>query len=88
MDQVLDGAMDRCTFMRDAYLQHRNAQVGRDQSDGKDEPPGEVASSVDAVSIEMYALPFPGTPESLSALIDRDSARRGQLIKAAGIVPE
>lgn len=52
LDPVLDGAMDRYTFMRDAYLQHRNAQVGRDGSDGKDEPPGEAASGVNAASIE------------------------------------
>lgn len=36
----------------------------------------------------MYALPFPGTPESLRALIERDTARWGQLIRAAGIEPE
>lgn len=36
----------------------------------------------------MYALPFPGTPQSLKALIDKDSARWGQLIKSAGIEPE
>ncbi|MBL0421484.1 tripartite tricarboxylate transporter substrate binding protein [Ramlibacter sp. AW1] len=37
---------------------------------------------------KMYALPFPGSPESLKALVDKDSARWGQLIKAAGIEPE
>jgi tripartite-type tricarboxylate transporter receptor subunit TctC len=37
---------------------------------------------------KMYALPFPGTPESLQQLIARDTARWGELIKAAGIVPE
>lgn len=36
----------------------------------------------------MYALPFPGTPESLRQLVERDTARWGQLIKAAGIEPE
>lgn len=36
----------------------------------------------------MYALPFPGSPESLKQLVERDSARWGQLIKAAGIEPE
>lgn len=29
VDAALDGALDRYTFMRDAYLQHRTAQVGR-----------------------------------------------------------
>ncbi|MBL8289792.1 MAG: tripartite tricarboxylate transporter substrate binding protein [Rubrivivax sp.] len=36
----------------------------------------------------MYALPFPGTPESLRQLIERDTARWGLLVKAAGIEPE
>ncbi|RYZ04086.1 MAG: tripartite tricarboxylate transporter substrate binding protein [Comamonadaceae bacterium] len=36
----------------------------------------------------MYALPFPGSPESLRQLVDRDTARWGQLAKAAGIEPE
>lgn len=36
----------------------------------------------------MYALPFPGDPESLRELVARDTARWGQLIKAAGIEPE
>ena len=36
----------------------------------------------------MYALPFPGTPESLRQLIERDTARWGQLIRSAGIEPE
>jgi tripartite-type tricarboxylate transporter receptor subunit TctC len=37
---------------------------------------------------KMYALPFPGDPESLRALIARDTARWGTLVKAAGIEPE
>jgi tripartite-type tricarboxylate transporter receptor subunit TctC len=37
---------------------------------------------------KMYALPLAGSPESLKALIEKDSARWGQLIKAAGIEPE
>jgi tripartite-type tricarboxylate transporter receptor subunit TctC len=37
---------------------------------------------------KMYALPFPGDPESLRQLIARDTARWGTLIKAAGIEPE
>lgn len=43
VDAALDGALDRYTFMRDAYLQHRTAQLGqggdgdRDgDSDGED----------------------------------------------------
>jgi tripartite-type tricarboxylate transporter receptor subunit TctC len=36
----------------------------------------------------MYALPFPGDPNSLAQLITRDTARWGGLIKAAGIEPE
>lgn len=36
----------------------------------------------------MYALPFPGSPQSLRQLVDKDTARWGQLIKAAGIEPE
>jgi tripartite-type tricarboxylate transporter receptor subunit TctC len=36
----------------------------------------------------MYALPFPGSPESLRQLVESDTARWGQLIKAAGIEPE
>lgn len=36
----------------------------------------------------MYALPYPGTPESLRQLVQKDTARWGELIKAAGIEPE
>ena len=36
----------------------------------------------------LYALPYPGTPDSLKQLVDKDTARWGQLIKAAGIEPE
>ena len=36
----------------------------------------------------MYALPYPGSPESLKQLVEKDTARWGQLIKAAGIEPE
>lgn len=36
----------------------------------------------------MYALPFPGSPESLRQLVERDTARWDQLAKAAGIEPE
>jgi len=36
----------------------------------------------------MYALPYPGTPESLRQLVERDTARWGQLIRTAGIEPE
>lgn len=37
---------------------------------------------------KMYALPFPGDPESLRRLVERDTARWGALVKAAGIEPE
>ena len=37
---------------------------------------------------KLYALPFPGTPDALRRLIERDTARWGQLIQAAGIEPE
>jgi tripartite-type tricarboxylate transporter receptor subunit TctC len=37
---------------------------------------------------KMYALPFPGDAESLRRLIERDTARWGALVKAAGIEPE
>lgn len=37
---------------------------------------------------KMYALPFPGDPESLRQLIARDTTRWGAMIKAAGIEPE
>lgn len=36
----------------------------------------------------LYADPLPGDPESLRKLVERDTARWGQLIKAAGIEPE
>jgi tripartite-type tricarboxylate transporter receptor subunit TctC len=36
----------------------------------------------------LYAEPLPGDPESLRRLVERDTARWGQLIKAAGIEPE
>ena len=36
----------------------------------------------------LHAEPFPGNPESLRLLVERDTARWGQLIKAAGIEPE
>lgn len=37
---------------------------------------------------KMYALPFPGDPESLRQLVERDTTRWGRLIKAAGIEAE
>ena len=37
---------------------------------------------------KLYALPFPGDPQSLRQLVERDTARWGQMIKAAGIEPE
>jgi len=36
----------------------------------------------------LYAEPLPGDPESLRRLVEKDTARWGQLIKAAGIEPE
>ena len=44
LDPVLDGALDPYTFMRDAYLQHRNAEV-YGETDGGEVPPadGELA---------------------------------------------
>lgn len=36
----------------------------------------------------MYALPYPGTPDSLRDLVARDSKRWGESVKAAGIEPE
>ena len=36
----------------------------------------------------LYAEPLPGDPESLRRLVETDTARWGQLIKAAGIEPE
>ncbi len=36
----------------------------------------------------MYALPYPGTPDSLRDLVARDTKRWGELAKAAGIEPE
>lgn len=36
----------------------------------------------------LYALPYPGSPDALKQLVDKDTARWGQLIKAAGIEPE
>jgi tripartite-type tricarboxylate transporter receptor subunit TctC len=36
----------------------------------------------------LHAEAFPGDPESLRALVERDTARWGQMIKAAGIEPE
>ncbi|MBO9513003.1 MAG: tripartite tricarboxylate transporter substrate binding protein [Variovorax sp.] len=36
----------------------------------------------------MYALPFPGTPDDLRRLVQRDIQRWGELVKAAGIEPE
>ncbi|HYF21459.1 MAG TPA: tripartite tricarboxylate transporter substrate binding protein [Ramlibacter sp.] len=37
---------------------------------------------------KLYALPFPGSPDALRQLVERDTARWGQLVKAAGIEPE
>jgi tripartite-type tricarboxylate transporter receptor subunit TctC len=36
----------------------------------------------------LHAEPLPGDPESLRRLVEKDTARWGQLIKAAGIEPE
>jgi len=36
----------------------------------------------------LHAEPFPGDPESLRRLVEQDTTRWGQLIKAAGIEPE
>jgi len=37
---------------------------------------------------KVYAEPYPGDPESLRLLVERDTARWGRMIKAAGIEPE
>lgn len=37
---------------------------------------------------KLYASPYPGDPESLRALVQRDTVRWGEMIKAAGIEPE
>jgi tripartite-type tricarboxylate transporter receptor subunit TctC len=37
---------------------------------------------------KLYASPLPGDPESLRALVARDTVRWGEMIKAAGIEPE
>lgn len=37
---------------------------------------------------KIHALPFPGDPESLRRLAERDTERWGKMIKAAGIEPE
>jgi len=37
---------------------------------------------------KLYALPFPGTPESVHHLVERDTASWGQLVRSAGIEPE
>lgn len=47
LDAALDQAFDRYTFMRDAYLQHRQAQVGT-ASNPKDEAFDEAAGGADA----------------------------------------
>ena len=39
LDTALDQALDRYTFMRDAYLQHREAQVHRDIADSGGDVP-------------------------------------------------
>lgn len=36
----------------------------------------------------LHAEPFPGDPESLRQLVEKDTARWGTLVKAAGIEPE
>ena len=36
----------------------------------------------------LHASPFPGDPESLRALVQRDTKRWGEMIRAAGIEPE
>jgi tripartite-type tricarboxylate transporter receptor subunit TctC len=36
----------------------------------------------------LYAEPYPGDPESLRQLVEADTVRWGQMIKAAGIEPE
>jgi tripartite-type tricarboxylate transporter receptor subunit TctC len=36
----------------------------------------------------LYASPYPGDPESLRQLVQRDTLRWGEMIKAAGIEPE
>lgn len=37
---------------------------------------------------KLYASPYPGDPESLRALVQRDTERWGKMIRAAGIEPE
>ena len=48
LDPMLDEAMDRYTFMRDAYLQHRNAQARGGGSDGYLVPSDDAVPHVEA----------------------------------------
>lgn len=65
VDAALHGALDRYTFMRDAYLQHRDAQVGgKDVADtpgtsdisGSTEPAGMAEAPVGPAA-DPFALP-------------------------------
>jgi phospholipid-binding lipoprotein MlaA len=48
LDPVLDGALDRYTFMRDVYLQHRDAQVHGNLDGGGEAPSTDPAESSEA----------------------------------------
>ncbi len=52
LDPALDDALDRYTFMRDAYLQHRDAQVHGTRTVAEDAPSTDSAESVGAIAPE------------------------------------
>ena len=52
LDPVLDDALDRYTFMRDAYLQHRNAQVHGTREYAQDASSPEWEDTASAPALE------------------------------------
>jgi phospholipid-binding lipoprotein MlaA len=55
VDPVLDAALDRYTFMRDAYFQHREALVHETKEGREDAPSGESAENAEPMTTEAAA---------------------------------
>jgi phospholipid-binding lipoprotein MlaA len=73
MGNVIEGAaLDKYTFTRDAYLQHRRAEVfdnrGHQDTDGAEPNPDAEEPNPDAEpNLEQPAVPAPQSPESAPA---------------------
>jgi len=61
LDAVLDSALDRYTFIRDAYLQHRSVQVDADTETEDDPAGGDNDTGAADVANDSAATAVPGS---------------------------